>query len=217
MGFSRARTNEQKQQRIDAVVKATAHLYDTVSYDDITFAAIAKETGFARSNLYIYFTSKEEILLELLIHDLRSWSEDIGEAFHVRKSYTVEEVAEGWTNAYLKNKRLLSLLAILFTVLEKNVSTEALAQFKRKMMEVQHRVLELLGGLLPSIHEEVLEQFLINQLALVQGLYPMAFITERQKQAIEESGTGYVAPEFASSYLNVITALLKNLNKESIS
>ncbi|MCS1352538.1 TetR/AcrR family transcriptional regulator [Mechercharimyces sp. CAU 1602] len=201
MGFSRARTSEQKQKRIEEVMEATARLYDTVPYEEITFAAIAKETGFSRSNLYIYFTSKEEILLEILLSDLYSWYENVEASFHVRRSYAVEEIMEVWTDALVRNQRLLSLLSILFTVLEKNVSIEALAKFKRGMLAVQQRCYLLLQGLFPAATEQELQQFLVSSFALAQGLYPMTCLTEYQIKALANCNMEYVPPNFRDSFL----------------
>jgi AcrR family transcriptional regulator len=207
MGFSRARTSEQKRQRIEEVVKATARLYDSVPYDDITFAAIAKETGFARSNLYIYFSSKEEILLELLARDFEKWVENLEEAFHVRKTYSLEEIATIWTDHLYQHKRLLNLLSILLTVLEKNVSVEALAKFKIESMDTQKRAHQLLSAIFPEASETELQAFLRSQLALAQGMYPMTELTEHQKKAVEQAGIDYVVPDFRDIYRPAVLKL----------
>jgi len=57
----RARSDEQIEQRINEIVDATARLYEENRFEDITFAMIAKEANFTRSNLYRYFQTKEEI------------------------------------------------------------------------------------------------------------------------------------------------------------
>ncbi|SFT01779.1 TetR/AcrR family transcriptional regulator [Marininema halotolerans] len=211
MEFSRARTNEQKQQRIEDVAKATAYLYDTLPYEEITFAAIAKETGFARSNLYIYFSSKEEILLHILICDMQSWYEQIESSFHVRRSYTIEETMEVWTDALVQNERHLSLLSILFTVLEKNVTVEALTKFKEDLLEIQLKCYQLLQGLFPSAPDDELQQFLLSSFALAQGLYPMTRLTKVQMKAIENCALGYVPPNFRDSYLKASIQLLQGI------
>ncbi|MBD1373537.1 TetR/AcrR family transcriptional regulator [Hazenella sp. IB182357] len=211
MGFSRARTNEQKQKRIEEVMCATARLYDTVPYEEITFAAIAKEAGFARSNLYIYFTSKEEILLEILVSDLSSWYQNVEASFHVRRSYALEEVMEVWTDALIKNERNLSLLSILFTVLEKNVTVEALTKFKEGLLTVQQKCYQLLQGLFPTASDDALQQFLVSAFALAQGLYPMTRLSEVQLEAIENCTLGYVPPTFRDSYLKACIQLAQGL------
>jgi AcrR family transcriptional regulator len=59
MTWQRSRSREQKEQRIAEIVDATARLYQKHSFEDITFALIAKEADFTRSNLYKCFNTKE--------------------------------------------------------------------------------------------------------------------------------------------------------------
>ena len=86
MKWQRARSEEQKKQRISEIVSATAWLYKKHSFEQISFALIAKEAGFTRSNLYKYFSSKEEIFLVFLIQDTRLWREDLLKTCHRSKS-----------------------------------------------------------------------------------------------------------------------------------
>ena len=61
MTWVRARNEEQIEQRISEIVDATARLYESHRFEEITFAMIAKEADFTRSNLYRYFATKEDI------------------------------------------------------------------------------------------------------------------------------------------------------------
>ena len=77
MKWQRARSEEQKEHRISEIVDATARLYEKHSFEEISFTLIAKEAGFTRSNLYKYFSSKEEIFLTFLIQDTRIWRAEL--------------------------------------------------------------------------------------------------------------------------------------------
>ncbi|MHC4756423.1 MAG: helix-turn-helix domain-containing protein [Planctomycetota bacterium] len=54
---------------------------------------IAKEAGFTRYNLYKYFSSKEEIFLEFLKHDIILWRQDLVKTCRRRKASSVETFA----------------------------------------------------------------------------------------------------------------------------
>ena len=43
MNWQRARTDEQKEQRIDAILEATARLYEQSGFEEIALAAVARE------------------------------------------------------------------------------------------------------------------------------------------------------------------------------
>ncbi len=81
MDWVRARSDRQIEQRTGEIVGATARLYETHRFEEITFAMIAKEADFTRSNLYRYFETKEEIFLELLKHDIGVWRSDVLDTF----------------------------------------------------------------------------------------------------------------------------------------
>jgi NAD(P)-dependent dehydrogenase (short-subunit alcohol dehydrogenase family) len=99
---------------------------------EVSFALIAKEGGFTRSNLYKYFPSKEEVVLEFLKHDLILWRKHLVKTCRRRKTRSVETFASVWVEILSKHQRLLDLLSILHSFLEKNVSEQTLVVFKRR-------------------------------------------------------------------------------------
>jgi TetR/AcrR family transcriptional regulator len=80
----RARTPDQKERRIRQILSAAVRLLKSQSIDDITMGMIAEEAAFTRSNLYRYFTTREEVFLSILKEDLVAWvralPEDLGSA-----------------------------------------------------------------------------------------------------------------------------------------
>ena len=113
MTWKRARSEEQKERRVAAIVTATARLYEKRAFEDISFALIAREAKFTRSNLYKYFRTKEEIFLELLGRDLVQYSRDLVKALGENEACNIAEFACIWTNTLIKHDRMLRLFAIL--------------------------------------------------------------------------------------------------------
>lgn len=187
MAWVRARSDEQIEQRINEIVEATARLYEKNRYEDITFAMIAKEANFTRSNLYRYFQTREDIFLELLKHDIVVWREDILENFS-NGSPSLREVAEISVELILKHKRMVKLFTILFTLLEPNASRAALTAFKRKITEEISMVARFLSTKLPFPSVETAAEFLTTQSYLAMGAYPMMNLTSKQKEAMQTIG-----------------------------
>jgi len=183
----RARSDEQIEQRIKEIVQATARLYEENRFEDITFAMIAKEANFTRSNLYRYFQTREDIFLELLKHDIVVWREDILENFS-NGSPSLREVAEISVELILKHKRMVKLFTILFTLLEPNASRAALTAFKRKITEEISMVARFLSTKLPFPSVETAAEFLTTQSYLAMGAYPMMNLTSKQKEAMQTIG-----------------------------
>jgi AcrR family transcriptional regulator len=180
----RARSDEQIEQRIKEILDATARLYEEHRFEVITFAMIAKEADFTRSNLYRYFETKEDIFLELIKHDIEAWRQDVLDNF-TTENKTSRELAGTWVNLVLKNKRMIKLFTILFTLLERNASLEALTAFKRKINEEISTVAQFLSTALPFPSVETAAEFISAQSSLAIGSYPMMDLTPKQIEAMQ--------------------------------
>ena len=206
MDWVRARSDEQIEQRINEIVDATARLYEDNRFEDITFAMIAKEANFTRSNLYRYFQTKEDIFLELLKHDIESWRNDILENF-ANGNPSLHEVAETSVGLILKHQRMVKLFTLLFTLLEPNASLEALTAFKKKITEEIGLVAQLLHANLPFASVETAAEFLSAQSYLAIGAFPMMNLTSKQKEAMQSIGEN-INPEYYRERLVHATELL---------
>ena len=206
MDWVRARSDEQIEQRINEIVNATARLYEEHRFEDITFAMIAKEADFTRSNLYRYFQTKEDIFLELIKHDITVWREDILENF-VDGNPSLHEVAVISVDLILKHKRMVKLFTILFTLLEPNSSLDALTAFKRKINEEIGMVAQFLSTVLQFPSVEAAAEFLSTQSYLAIGAYPMMDLTAKQIEAMETIGME-TSPEYYRGRLVYATELL---------
>lgn len=64
-------------ERREAILSASLNLIDSEGSDAITMARIARETGLSRPAIYQYFSSRENILGELLMNDMADLSNEI--------------------------------------------------------------------------------------------------------------------------------------------
>ena len=187
---------------------ATARLYEENRFEDITFAMIAKEADFTRSNLYRYFQTKEDIFLELMKHDIAVWRADILENF-ADQNITLHEFAEISVDLILKHRRMVKLFTILFTLLEPNSSLEALTAFKRKINEEIGMVAHFLGTVLPFSSIEAAAEFISAQSSLAIGAYPMMDLTAKQKEAMQTIGMDTTPEYYKERLVHAIELLLR--------
>lgn len=211
MNWQRARTDEQKEQRVDAILEATARLYESSSFEKITLAAIAREANFTRSNLYKYFRSKEEIFFEFLKHDVRLWRRDLVKNYADIFSCSVDTFADGWVKVLIRHKRLLRLVSVLYAHLEKKASRESLVGFKQMANQEFRQVSVVLCRLFPDLPEEQTLTFLQQQLAASIGLYTMTDLSATQRQVLEMPEFQHFQLDFADSFRLAVTYLLKGL------
>jgi AcrR family transcriptional regulator len=211
MKWQRARNEEQKEQRISEIVSATARLYKKHSFEEISFALIAKEAGFTRSNLYKYFPSKEEIFLEFLKHDIIIWRKELVKTYRRRKAWSVKTFASVWVEILSKHKRLLNLLSILHSFLEKNVSEQTLIDFKTRATDELKVLSELLCRIFPALSPQEAGEFLELQLASAIGLYQITNLSEMQQRVLEYPEFRHLKVDFNSYLQKTVEYLLRGL------
>lgn len=209
MSWERARSEEQIEYRINEILEATAKLYKEHRFEEITFVMIAKKAGFTRSNLYRYFKTKEDIFLKLLAHDISAWAQELQTIF-IKEVTSLNDFTKTWVTAFLKHERLLDIYAILYSMLEKNATLEALVDFKQSLMQDMNLSVATLSKVLGISPETALE-FLYASMSLVSGTYPLLAMTPKQKEAARIVGME-TSPEMATSMLeNAILSLLKGM------
>jgi TetR/AcrR family transcriptional regulator len=210
LDWVRARSDKQIKQRIDEIIKATARLYESHRFEEITFAMIAREANFTRSNLYRYFNTRENIFLELLKHDIADWRKEILE-INPDGFRNLQLFSEIWVETLQKHQRMIKLFTILYTQLEQNSSLEALTEFKQKLLEELALVAEFLVRKLPFPSIESATEFLFAQSFMAIGTYPMLELTPKQKQAMETVGMDTSPQYFKRIFTRSIHALLKGV------
>jgi AcrR family transcriptional regulator len=211
MTWQRARSEEQKEHRVSEIVDATARLYRKHSFEEISFALIAKEAGFTRSNLYKYFHSKEDIFLEFLRHDLVLWRKDLLKAYGGRKIRSVKTFASVWVETLSRHKRLLDLLSILNSFLEKNVTEDTLVDFKRSVNSEVQVMSGLLCKIFPTLTPEKVGEFLELQLAAAIGLYQITNLSEIQRKVLEYPEFRHMKVDFNDYLKKAVEYLLREI------
>lgn len=94
--FIRARSSEQKNQRMADIKQATAQLYREFPYHEITLTTIAERLGWSRASLYKYVTTKEEIFLELSADARNAYFGDLLTAFSPAVEFNAPQLAATW-------------------------------------------------------------------------------------------------------------------------
>lgn len=207
MDWIRARSDEQIEQRIKEIMDATARLYEENRFEDITFAMIAKEADFTRSNLYRYFKTKEDIFLKLLEQDISFWREDVVNTISGNFS-SFHDMAESWIKLTLKHKRLIKLFTVLFTIIEVNSSIDALISFKQKSYGEIGTVAQFLYTNFPFQSTESAAEFVTIQYSLIIGFYPMLDFTPKQTEAMKKIGMITTTDYYQEQLIHAIEILL---------
>lgn len=143
--FIRARSEEQKQQRMQEIKTAADALFTSQPYQTITLTTIAEQLQCSRAQLYKYVTTKEEIFLELSADKREAYFAALKAAFPAGCEYSNEVFAEVWAGILNGHKSYLRYCDILMTIIETNVTVERLAVFKKNYYESADAVIAQLS------------------------------------------------------------------------
>ena len=129
--YKRARTDEQKEERMSQIKKAADELFKTMPYTEINLSNIAEKLDWSRANLYKYVTTKEEIYLEITQDRMSEYLNSLITVFPEGCKFSPETVAEIWTAQVVSHEDYFRYVSFLLTIIERNVTVERLTVFKK--------------------------------------------------------------------------------------
>lgn len=148
--FQRARKPEEISQRRETLLAAAAELFDAEGPAGAGLNAIAAKAGFTKSNVYRYFESREQVLLELFQGEFVELVDALVAALPEVASGDVDAIARTITATFLARPRCCELISILSSTLEQNVSEETIAGVKAHMFKHNGRAVVALAARLPG-------------------------------------------------------------------
>jgi AcrR family transcriptional regulator len=210
VSWQRARTPGQKEERRQAILGAAAALLTERPPDQISLNEIARRCQLTKSNLYRYFSSREEIFMAILSNDLDEWAaalRDLG----LGANPTNEDIAHALMSSVIRPPRLLLLLGQLTSVIERNVAMESLIDFKLQFKERSGLVAEALAAQIPGFTKDTAMQLLFHQLILIQGLWPLLHPSEVISELADHPEVGSLFIPFEHALLGTLLVAIRGL------
>ena len=208
--FIRARSEEQKAQRLDEVKAVARRQFTERPYHEITLTTIADELGWSRANLYKYVSTKEEIFLSLAGDECASYFEALLAALPEGCGFSLDVVAEVWAGIANAHREYFRLGDLLATIIETNVGVERLAEFKRgyySCVDAMEQRLPAITGIAASDVERLLLAICYHAVGLVSGCWANPLITE----ALEMIGRERPETDFKDEMRDFIAMCLERL------
>ena len=179
--FIRARSAEQKGQRLEEIKGAVRRQFAVRPYHEITLTTIADELGWSRANLYKYVSTKEEVFLLLTADEMDSYFNALLTALPEGCGLSPDTVAEVWAGIANAHQEYFRLGDLLTTIVETNVTVERLMTFKRAYYDHVARMREHLPLILdiePERVEPLLVAIYYHATGLVSGCWSNPLIAE---------------------------------------
>lgn len=179
--FIRARSAEQKGQRLEEIKGAVRRQFAARPYHEITLTTIADELCWSRANLYKYVSTKEEVFLLLTADEMDSYFNALLTALPEGCGLSPDTVAEVWAGIANAHQEYFRLGDLLTTIVETNVTVERLMAFKRAyydhVAQMRER-LPLILDIAPERVEPLLIAIYYHATGLVSGCWSNPLIAE---------------------------------------
>ena len=166
--IKRARTPEQKSDRRETILSTAKVLFMEAGYEGFSMGLLSKRAGVAKGTLYLYFGTKEEVLLSLYSQEFERFCNTI--VVGISPGISDADFVSYLYETSLSDPIFLALHARLGTVIEQNISVDALIISKRNMATHFHTVVTQLSQPLGLSCEQTLEA-LSGISALLTGSY----------------------------------------------
>lgn len=175
----------------EEIVEACIKLYDTEKFKDITIKQIGEEITLSRTSIYNYFETKEEIFLLMFQHEYEKWTVELKDILNSHDTLTKDEFASLLAHTLESKKRLLRLLSMNMYEIEENSRVENLVDFKHAYKDAVDTIELCIQKFFPKKSEEEVTTFMYTFFPLMYGIYPYAFVTDKQKVAMKKAGLDF--------------------------
>lgn len=208
--WQRATKPAQKALRRDAILDAAKRLFAQKSYEEVSLNGIAREAGMSKPNVYRYFSSREEIFLQIFAEERDRFFDAIFEGLEsLDRERPVEELTRVWVEQGLKHEALMTLLPQLGSSLEKNSSVEQLVPFKKtgfaRMAELAAKHQEIY----PRLDLQRWGEVISATVALSSGLWPLCHGGEAVEEAMRHPEVNLEPWDYSEKMTFALSALIR--------
>ncbi len=188
--FQRARSDEQRALRSQAILDTAAAMLQEMPVADISLNELSRRVGLAKSNVLRYFDSREAVLLELLASCSREWlaqlAAELPSAIGRRAGFKrrAEQLATAVTGSLVERPVLCDLISAQAAVLEHNVSAEAVTRDKLAALEDAEVFAGLVLDALPELSRDAAWRYVVGAWVMTSALWAHARPPEAVLEAL---------------------------------
>ena len=127
----RARTAVQKQQRHAIIIDAAEALLRQSGFDAMTMQAVAQGAGLAKGTSYLYFASREALVLAVCDRLFERWIDDFAATMPERDNH--EQLCRDFAACYARDPLFIQMVGFLTALLEPQLGVADFIAAKRAM------------------------------------------------------------------------------------
>ena len=189
MRARRATTAEDREARRRSLVDAAEELLEHWSIEDVSMNRVADRAGVAKGTVYLYFATREELLIAVWEREHASWLEAVSEIVR-RSDGTVSDrhLVDAVVETALARPRLCRFHGIVDTVLAANLTLAAAREFSKRRMDRAAATAALLDRRGENLSAPRALRWLLSLDAIMAGLLPLAAPSPAVARALEDPG-----------------------------
>jgi AcrR family transcriptional regulator len=187
--FQRARSDEQRAVRSQAILDTAAAMLQEMPVADVSLNELSRRVGLAKSNVLRYFDSREDVLLQLLLSSSREWlahlAAELPSSVRRRAGFNrrAQQLAGAIAGSLVERPILCDLMSAQAAVLEHNVSVEAVTRYKLAALADAELFEGLVRGALPELSREDAWRYVVGAWVMTSALWAHARPPEALVQA----------------------------------
>lgn len=175
MGRHRATNDGEKAARRHQILTATAGLLERWSLDDVNMDRIADHAGIAKGTVYLYFRTRDELVLELFDWQHGLWLEALEAEIRAMIEFpTADLISHATVSTLLQRPLLLRLFGRTTGLFRGSVSVETVRDIKRRQLRRIEAVASALDGKVSGLTRPRVEQWLLRLEAFIAGMTTLA-------------------------------------------
>jgi len=174
MGRKRATTEKERAARRQRILDATASLLARWSLDDVTIDRIAARTGVAKGTVYLYFRTRQELMLEVFDRYHALWHDTLKAKLREdRVPLSPDEAARLTVSTLLDNPVLVRLYGQIGAIINGSVSPQAVHRLRLRQATRMAATAVSLESRLPGVTSDRAARWLVRVEAFAAGIAPL--------------------------------------------
>lgn len=200
--FKRACSKEQINQRREEILNVVDKMLDDFDYQEISMKTISERISIARSSLYCYYQSKEEIMLDLLKEKYINLFTGLTNVLNSRFE-TKLELAKSLTDCFFNNMKLLKISSMYLNDIEIHTSLDSVVSFKKIFVKLIPSLKESISNQFNNCSNKKVDNFYTSLISIMHSFYSILFPNSNQEKAMEINNLPLIQnkKEFLTDYL----------------
>ena len=208
-------TAEEKKERYDLIFNNAVEMFDESSYGEITMSNLAKKCDIAKGTIFKYFKTKETLFSLILYSEYDKWVQEETMELEKYREFSCDSFIEFTTNRtktiFSKHLRLVRLIAIKRTILDKNIDINIYASEVKKFQRQMKNVAAIAAGKTEGISTEDMFEFYQAWHISVAGSYNLGVSKLNKRRLGEINLSELAAFNIEAVVINCVRRYLRGL------